>query len=295
MCGKEIHETVIAHVNVATLDVDGKQVEVILKTFTSRNPLCRNECDMVRLLQSKKLSHVMMPIYANWVDMYGVPRLCTAKAPIDMFDYYQQLRKDKKVAQEVISRKLAWHTRCILKLLIDLHTNHISHGDLKPENIVCKDSDEAKELAFIDFADSSENDPDAKYHLNCGKNHIHDGRPIGTISYQYPLTGFKQESNLFKHDLWAVAMIVLCLFSGFSFINDSSQRNTVRYWQTSFINGSWVQHLDYHRPDLQADPLYKDVVDFVSTLIGMCAPQGPPKAASLELLKLDFVRIDRFD
>lgn len=90
----------------------------------------------------------------------------------------------------------------IVSGLMYIHSLNISHGDIKPENIVINKNGNVK---LIDFGLSYCID---KYQIKCG------GKPKGTIKYMAPeLTCFLKENNikkkldLFAVDMWALGIV----------------------------------------------------------------------------------------
>ena len=201
-----------------------------------------------------------------------------ARAPSDLFGFYQNLRTQDANAD--VSKILSWHMFSIVKMLVYLHSMNMSHNDIKPENVVCKDVD-GKQLAFIDFGECTENDPTCKFHVNKHeKKHMFDDSLVGTPMYCHPAIARKEPYNLFAHDLWSVGMSAMTLMMNLSFPG--------KKWQNNFLDGSWSS-MKFFTEQEQKNPHWASFVQFANKMFQ--APLQDRPLANKLLLQDVFLNI----
>ena len=245
----------------ATMNFGTDDRNVVIKQVSRLKKFWKNELLMANKLLKQKATFSLY-LY-DWLIDEGFLHLYYEKAPLDLYELYEQYR-NKSIPN--FSHQLSYHMFCVAQMLIELHGMSLSHNDLKPENIVCRDASGIK-LALIDFGECTENDFDAIYHMNTTEKHNYDNMCIGTTSYSHPSMFLRKPCNLFAHDLFSFAMMTVTLFIGKYLYNSASPVKDVIFWHNRFLDGTWPNHLLKFFPNLKNDALFVSFVDFVNYII----------------------------
>lgn len=153
----------------------------------------RNEINILKRLHHPQIVRVIGS-YEDKEHMYMIMQLCKGK------ELYEHLYQEKRVFSESDVRKLI---RALLRALAFLHSNYITHRDLKLENLLLENADNPGSLRLCDFGLSTR--------FKRGEKLV---KPLGTIDYVAPevLDGDYNE----KCDLWSVGVICFELLTGVS-------------------------------------------------------------------------------
>lgn len=126
-----------------------------------------------------------------------------------MFDEIIQ----RKTFTEIDAKEIV---RCILQTLEYLHSKGISHGDIKPENIMFVNENDVNKIKLVDFG----------FAQFCEKR---DSRTasLGTLGYKAPEI-FENKGRNIKSDIWSVGVITYILLCGFPpFFSDKELFNDI--------------------------------------------------------------------
>ncbi len=252
-----------------------------------RNSSClyefaRNETQVLQKLRKKYLQSesakppFFVPILGI-VETQNCSLLVLEKADTDLLQHFLEC---KALVHPQARRKAAIHyVREVLFALSSLHAMHITHNDIKPENVVLffpqhKDTDDELahalqgRVALIDWGMSSTANPLHAKHVNAtddqGNVIIHhlSGKPFGTIAYMHPDVANGQAVNLYQGELYSVGIMLFSLFVGSSpFCNNSPTKHQKAIRQ-AFVNGTWVQSVHDQKNDVQ----FQDMSSLVSLL-----------------------------
>lgn len=228
------------------------------------------------------------------------------KCPYDFFAYYEMLRA-KNVSQEEFAKSLSKDVLQLCKMMILLHQNGITHMDIKGENIVKFH----EKLAFIDFGQSAIRvKKNVIAHVNIGQQcndayylfadnpvRYFDKHPFGTIAYQHPNVALFQPVNLYSHDWWSLAIMVLTYYIGHKLFGDKVDKGSIR-WQREIQCGNWSKILACKEyiakcPDLKdiskgaSWPSFVKFIDFLCGFSGSCDEEQWHH----ELLQQEFLHI----
>jgi calcium-dependent protein kinase len=154
----------------------------------------RNELNILKRLHHPQIVRVIAS-YEDKEQMYMVMQFCKGKS------LYEHLYKDKHEFKEEEIRKII---RGLLRAIAFLHSNFITHRDLKLENLLLEsEGQNCNSLKLCDFGLSTRFKRGEKLQ-----------KPLGTIDYIAPevLDGEYNE----KCDLWSVGVICDELFTGIS-------------------------------------------------------------------------------
>ncbi|CEG36727.1 camk cdpk protein kinase [Plasmopara halstedii] len=165
---------------------------VALSNEVDRNAL-RNEINILKRLHHPQIVRVIAS-YEDKEHMYMVMQLCKGK------ELYEHLYQGNRTISENDVRKII---RALLRALAFLHSNFITHRDLKLENLLLENADNPGSLRLCDFGLSARFKRGEKLE-----------KPMGTIDYVAPevLDGNYNE----KCDLWSVGVICYELLTGVS-------------------------------------------------------------------------------
>ncbi|KAJ0402808.1 hypothetical protein ATCC90586_004905 [Pythium insidiosum] len=153
----------------------------------------RNEIDILRRLHHPHIVRVLAS-YEDAEHMYMVMQLCKGK------ELYEHVYKDRRAFSENDIRRLI---RALLRAIAFLHSNNITHRDLKLENLLLENAENPASLKLCDFGLSTRFRRGEKLQ-----------KSLGTIDYVAPevLDGEYNE----KCDLWSVGVICYELLTGVS-------------------------------------------------------------------------------
>lgn len=137
-----------------------------------------------------------------------IMQLCKGK---ELYDHLYQ--EHRKFSENDVRRII----RALLRAVAFLHSNFITHRDLKLENLLLENAEKPGSLRLCDFGLSTR--------FKRGEKLV---KPLGTIDYVAPevLDGDYNE----KCDLWSVGVICFELLSG---CRRSMARRWTRQWATS--------------------------------------------------------------
>ncbi|TMW61312.1 hypothetical protein Poli38472_012503 [Pythium oligandrum] len=150
----------------------------------------RNEIDILRRLHHPHIVRVLSS-YEDQEHMYMVMQLCKGK------ELYEYVYKDKYRFTEDDVRRII---RALLRAVAFLHSNFVTHRDLKLENLLLENAENPNSLKVCDFGLSTRFKRGEKLQ-----------KSLGTIDYVAPevLDGEYNE----KCDLWSVGVICYELLS----------------------------------------------------------------------------------
>lgn len=153
----------------------------------------RNEVNILKRLHHPHIVRVIAS-YEDAEQMYMVMQLCKGK------ELYEHLYKERRKFSEDEVRCII---RALLRAVAFLHSNFITHRDLKLENLLLENADVATSLKLCDFGLSTRFKRGEKLQ-----------KSLGTIDYVAPevLDGEYNE----KCDLWSVGVICYELLTGTS-------------------------------------------------------------------------------
>lgn len=168
-------------------------VKVVQLTNQVDRDALRNEINILRRLHHPNIVRVLSS-YEDRKGMYMVMQLCKGK------ELYEHVYKDRRVFTEDDVRRLM---RSLLRAVAFLHSNSITHRDLKLENLLLEKADQPSSLKLCDFGLSTRFRKGEKLQ-----------KSLGTIDYVAPevLDGEYNE----KCDLWSVGVICYELLTGVS-------------------------------------------------------------------------------
>ncbi|RLN78630.1 hypothetical protein BBJ28_00023887 [Nothophytophthora sp. Chile5] len=153
----------------------------------------RNEINILKRLHHPQIVRVIGS-YEDQEHMYMLMQLCKGK------ELYEHVYQDGRKFSEDDVRKII---RALLRAVAFLHSNFITHRDLKLENLLLENADSPSSLKLCDFGLSTR--------FKRGEKLV---KPLGTIDYVAPevLDGDYTE----KCDLWSVGVICFELLTGVS-------------------------------------------------------------------------------
>jgi len=165
---------------------------VALSNEIDRDAL-RNEINILKRLHHPQIVRVIGS-YEDKEHMYMIMQLCKGK------ELYEHLYQEHREFSENDVRKII---RGLLRALAFLHSNFITHRDLKLENLLLENAENPASLRLCDFGLSTR--------FKRGEKLV---KPLGTIDYVAPevLDGDYNE----KCDLWSVGVICFELLTGVS-------------------------------------------------------------------------------
>ncbi|KAL4158902.1 hypothetical protein PRNP1_004676 [Phytophthora ramorum] len=165
---------------------------VALSNEVDRDAL-RNEINILKRLHHPQIVRVIGS-YEDKEHMYMIMQLCKGK------ELYEHLYQERREFSESDVRKII---RALLRALAFLHSNFITHRDLKLENLLLENADSPGSLRLCDFGLSTR--------FKRGEKLV---KPLGTIDYVAPevLDGDYNE----KCDLWSVGVLCFELLTGVS-------------------------------------------------------------------------------
>ncbi|ETI46529.1 CAMK/CDPK protein kinase [Phytophthora nicotianae CJ01A1] len=165
---------------------------VALSNEVDRDAL-RNEINILKRLHHPQIVRVIAS-YEDKEHMYMIMQLCKGK------ELYDHLYQEHRTFSENDVRKII---RALLRALAFLHSNFITHRDLKLENLLLENAENPGSLRLCDFGLSTRFKRGEKLE-----------KPLGTIDYVAPevLDGDYNE----KCDLWSVGVICFELLTGVS-------------------------------------------------------------------------------
>ncbi|GMF20698.1 unnamed protein product [Phytophthora lilii] len=165
---------------------------VALSNEVDRDAL-RNEISILKRLHHPQIVRVIGS-YEDKEHMYMIMQLCKGK------ELYEHLYQEHRKFSENDVRKII---RALLRALAFLHSNFITHRDLKLENLLLENAENPGSLRLCDFGLSTR--------FKRGEKLV---KPLGTIDYVAPevLDGDYNE----KCDLWSVGVICFELLTGVS-------------------------------------------------------------------------------
>ncbi|POM68572.1 CAMK/CDPK protein Kinase [Phytophthora palmivora] len=165
---------------------------VALSNEVDRDAL-RNEINILKRLHHPQIVRVIGS-YEDKEHMYMIMQLCKGK------ELYEHLYQEHRKFSENDVRKII---RSLLRALAFLHSNFITHRDLKLENLLLENAENPGSLRLCDFGLSTRFKRGEKLE-----------KPLGTIDYVAPevLDGDYNE----KCDLWSVGVICFELLTGVS-------------------------------------------------------------------------------
>ncbi|OQR84973.1 calcium-dependent protein kinase [Achlya hypogyna] len=195
-----------------------------------------NEISIVKRLQHPNIVR-MIASYEDSKHMYMVMQLIPGH---ELFDY---LYKSNRTFSEAEVRKLIL---CLLRAVAYLHSNQITHRDLKLENLLLENENQPTSLKLCDFGLS-------KFF----KKGERMQKSLGTIDYVAPevLDGDYNE----KCDLWSVGVLCYELLTSVSpFHGDTTDATMGKIFdglQPSFFQGELWTHIS------------PDCINFIKSLI----------------------------
>ncbi|RLN52543.1 hypothetical protein BBJ29_005743 [Phytophthora kernoviae] len=153
----------------------------------------RNEINILKRLHHPQIVRVIGS-YEDKEHMYMIMQLCKGK------ELYEHVYQDGRKFSEDDVRKII---RALLRALAFLHSNFITHRDLKLENLLLENADNPGSLRLCDFGLSTRFKRGEKL-----------AKSLGTIDYVAPevLDGDYNE----KCDLWSVGVLCFELLTGVS-------------------------------------------------------------------------------
>lgn len=153
----------------------------------------RNEVNILKRLHHPHIVRVIAS-YEDAEQMYMVMQLCKGK------ELYEHLYKERRRFSEDEVRAII---RALLRAVAFLHSNFITHRDLKLENLLLENADVPTSLKLCDFGLSTRFRQGEKLQ-----------KSLGTIDYVAPevLDGDYNE----KCDLWSIGVICFELLTGTS-------------------------------------------------------------------------------
>ncbi|KAE8897379.1 hypothetical protein PF005_g24086 [Phytophthora fragariae] len=165
---------------------------VALSNEVDRDAL-RNEVNILKRLHHPQIVRVIGS-YEDKEHMYMIMQLCKGK------ELYDHLYQEHRNFSENDVRRII---RALLRALAFLHSNFITHRDLKLENLLLENAENPGSLRLCDFGLSTR--------FKRGEKLV---KPLGTIDYVAPevLDGDYNE----KCDLWSVGVICFELLTGVS-------------------------------------------------------------------------------
>ncbi|OWY98090.1 CAMK/CDPK protein kinase [Phytophthora megakarya] len=165
---------------------------VALSNEVDRDAL-RNEISILKRLHHPQIVRVIGS-YEDKEHMYMIMQLCKGK------ELYEHLYQEHRQFSENDVRKII---RALLRALAFLHSNFITHRDLKLENLLLENAENPGSVRLCDFGLSTRFKRGEKLE-----------KPLGTIDYVAPevLDGDYNE----KCDLWSVGVICFELLTGVS-------------------------------------------------------------------------------
>lgn len=195
----EFHSTIgtghFGCVKHATSKKSGKEWAVKIVNLNNEvdKDALRNEINILKRLHHPQIVRVIAS-YEDKEHMYMVMQLCKGK------ELYEHLYKENRTFSEDDVRKLI---RGLLRAIAFLHSNFITHRDLKLENILLENAENPSSLKLCDFGLSTRFKRGEKLQ-----------KSLGTIDYVAPevLDGDYNE----KCDLWSVGVICYELLTGVS-------------------------------------------------------------------------------
>lgn len=195
----EFHETIgtghFGSVKHATSKKSGKEwaVKVVKLNNEVDKDALRNEINILKRLHHPQIVRVIAS-YEDKEHMYMVMQLCKGK------ELYEHLYKEKRAFSEEDVRQIV---RGLLRAIAFLHSNFITHRDLKLENLLLENAENPRSLKLCDFGLSTRFKRGEKLQ-----------KSLGTIDYVAPevLDGEYNE----KCDLWSVGVICFELLTGVS-------------------------------------------------------------------------------
>lgn len=195
----EFHETIgtghFGAVKHATSKKSGKEwaVKVVRLNNEVDKDALRNEINILKRLHHPQIVRVIAS-YEDKEHMYMVMQLCKGK------ELYEHLYKERRAFSEDDVRKII---RGLLRATAFLHSNYVTHRDLKLENLLLENAENPGSLKLCDFGLSTRFKRGEKLQ-----------KSLGTIDYVAPevLDGEYNE----KCDLWSVGVICFELLTGVS-------------------------------------------------------------------------------
>ncbi|GAB9472080.1 Camk/cdpk protein kinase [Globisporangium polare] len=195
----EFHSTIgMGHfgcVKHATSRKSGKEwaVKIVKLNNEVDKDALRNEINILKRLHHPQIVRVIAS-YEDKEHMYMVMQLCKGK------ELYEHLYKENRKFSEEDVRKII---RGLLRAVAFLHSNFITHRDLKLENLLLENAENPSSLKLCDFGLSTRFKRGEKMQ-----------KSLGTIDYVAPevLDGDYTE----KCDLWSVGVICFELLTGVS-------------------------------------------------------------------------------
>lgn len=179
----------------ATSKTSGKEwaVKVVKLNNEVDKDALRNEINILKRLHHPQIVRVIAS-YEDKEHMYMIMQLCKGK------ELYEHLYKEKREFSEEDVRKII---RGLLRAIAFLHSNFITHRDLKLENLLLENAENPGSLKLCDFGLSTRFKRGEKLQ-----------KSLGTIDYVAPevLDGEYNE----KCDLWSVGVICFELLTGVS-------------------------------------------------------------------------------
>lgn len=195
----EFHSTIgtghFGCVKHATSRKSGKEwaVKIVKLNNEVDKDALRNEINILKRLHHPQIVRVIAS-YEDKEHMYMVMQLCKGK------ELYEHLYKEGRKFSEEDVRKIV---RGLLRAVAFLHSNFITHRDLKLENLLLENAENPSSLKLCDFGLSTRFKRGEKLQ-----------KSLGTIDYVAPevLDGDYTE----KCDLWSVGVICFELLTGVS-------------------------------------------------------------------------------
>ncbi|KAG6612322.1 CAMK/CDPK protein Kinase [Phytophthora cinnamomi] len=185
------------------LPYDNSASQLINFNEVDRDAL-RNEVNILKRLHHPQIVRVIGS-YEDKQHMYMIMQLCKGK---ELYDHLYQ--EHRKFSESDVRRII----RALLRALAFLHSNFITHRDLKLENLLLENAENPGSLRLCDFGLSTR--------FKRGEKLV---KPLGTIDYVAPevLDGDYNE----KCDLWSVGVICFELLTGVSPFHGATMDETM--------------------------------------------------------------------
>ena len=166
----------------------------------------RREIDVLKMSQHPNIVG-LIDLFENTDYYYIVLEYMKGKDLFDYIEYREFNIKEPRVKQ------LAYQIVIALQFL---HSYGIVHRDLKLENVMMSDNEEAAVPKLVDFGLAKMIGPNEKA-----------DEPFGTLGYVAPEV-LKKEPYSFSCDLWSFGCILYALLSGSLPFDHESQKETIR-------------------------------------------------------------------
>ena len=176
----------------------------------------------------------------------------------DVWDYYYEK------FNVITYREVYEILRQIVKIIRRIHRRGITHGDIKPQNFVCKDK-ECKRIAMIDYG-----------HVAFNQNN----KALGTFSFMPPerYQGPSRPAQTPEIDSWSIGCVVLLFFDHNSLDFFEEYHSSERKERKKFIFTREI----YEKFRKHAQHVVKDALPDVQSLVSRILAWDPAKRPTIE-------------